>query len=201
MNLRTNDDDWFEFKPIASFDLTRPRQRGVAFLPLLAANWQLVAIGLLVAAAGAYALHCEHVKKDHATFIAKLEAQAEEQVRQNKIKELANEKRIQGALSERDLARKRLRSQPRPLDLSSSPTAPTGSSEVCFGAAGYNAAFSEYRESLGRSLEEIRGIAIQCAEAQIDVRAWRDSWHTADNRHNWQFSSRRPSCRNTNGNV
>ena len=52
-------------------------QRGLAFLPLLAANWQLVAIGLLVAAAGAYALHCEHVKKDRAAIIATMEAQLE----------------------------------------------------------------------------------------------------------------------------
>ena len=151
-------------------------QRGFAFLPFLLANWQMIAIAGLALVVGGYYLHCESLKRNHATFVAKLEAQAEEQVRQNKIKEAANAKQIKDALSERDVALKRLRAQPSPVNLSSSPTAPTGASEVCYGAAGYNAAFSEYRESLGRSLEEIGGIAIQCAEAQIDNKAWNQSW-------------------------
>ena len=135
----------------------------------------MIAIAGLALVVGGYYLHCEHVKKEHATFVAKLEAQAEEQLRQNKLKEAANAKQIKDALSERDAALKRLRNN-KPVSLSASPAAPAGSSQVCFGAAGYNAAFSEYRESLGRSLEEIRGIAVECATAQIDNKAWGAAW-------------------------
>ena len=175
MNLRTHPDDYCEFKVIASFDLTQPRQRGFAFLPFLLGNWQMLAIAGLALIVMGYIGRCEYIHRDRDQMIATLKAQAEEQTKQAKLKEAADAKRIKDAMAERDLARKRLRDV-RPLDLSSSPAAPTGSSEVCFGATGYNAAFSEYRESLGRSLEELRGIAIQCAEAQIDNKAWRDSW-------------------------
>ena len=151
-------------------------QRGFAFLPFLLGNWRTIAIGLLAAGVIGYYLHCEHVKKDHATFVAKLEAQAEEQLRQNKLKEAADAKRIQDALSDRDAALKRLRSQSRPVSLSGSPTAPTGSSQVCIRSDAYNAAFAEFRKSLERSLEEARGLAIEGDSAAIDAKACVEAW-------------------------
>ena len=151
-------------------------ERGLAFLPLLAANWQLVAIGLLVAAAGAYALHCESVKRDHATFVAKLEAQAEEQTKRAKATEAANAKKLTDALSERDAARKRLRSQSRPISLSDNSASPDIGATLCIGTSAYNAAMGEFRKSLERGVADARGNATAGDEAQIDAKACVEAW-------------------------
>ena len=53
---------------------------------------QMVVYAILATLVTGYVLHCEYVKKDRASFIAKLEAQAEEQKRKNKEQELKDKK-------------------------------------------------------------------------------------------------------------
>ena len=144
-------------------------QRGFAFLPFLMANWQMIAIAGLALVVVGYYLHCEHVKKDHATFVAKLEAQAAEQQRQNKLKEAANAKQIKDALSERDVALAKLRVSSRAERLPVLPASPTNASGICFSRTGFESAF-------GTLYSDLQGIAEIGDTAVINGKAWRDSW-------------------------
>ena len=149
--------------------LNRNRIKGFAFLPFLLANWQMIAIAGLALVVGGYYLHCEHVKRDHATFVAKLEAQAEEQTKQAKLKEAQDAKRIQDALSDRDAALKRLRQRPNPVNLSSLPVNPADNTKLCFDRAGLDAALQRFTKG-------VDGLVAEGDTAIINQRALRDSW-------------------------
>jgi hypothetical protein len=62
----------------------RDTQRGFAFLPFLLANWQLIAIGLLVLTVFGYVKHCQSVKEDYFNFVEKTKLIGEEQERKTK---------------------------------------------------------------------------------------------------------------------
>ncbi len=130
---------------------------------------QLIIYGVIALAVMGYVGHCEYVKRDRSQFIAKLEAQAEEQQRQNKIKELANEKRIQGALSERDLALKRLRDRKHTSVVPLLPPSTTGASGVILSRTELESAYRVLAEGL-QGVGETGDIAI------INNRAWSQAW-------------------------
>ena len=52
----------------------RKKERGFAFVPFLASYWQIMAIGLLVAAVGGYIYHCESSKIKSAEFLGGVQA-------------------------------------------------------------------------------------------------------------------------------
>jgi hypothetical protein len=58
--------------------------RGFALIPVLLANWQLIAIGLLVLIVFGYYKHCESVKADYFNFVEKTKLAGEEQERKSK---------------------------------------------------------------------------------------------------------------------
>jgi hypothetical protein len=60
------------------------KQKGFAFLPFLLANWQLLAIGLLVLTVFGYVKHCQSVKEDYFNFVEKTKLIGEEQERKTK---------------------------------------------------------------------------------------------------------------------
>ena len=73
-----------------------------------------IIIGLL-AFVGIYLWHCESVKKDSAQFVAKLEAQAEEQKRKNKEKEASDKQAKEKADAENKTTISNLRSDVKRL--------------------------------------------------------------------------------------
>jgi hypothetical protein len=60
------------------------KQKGFAFLPFLLANWQLLAIGLLVLTVFGYVKHCQSVKAEYFNFVQKTKLAGEEQERKTK---------------------------------------------------------------------------------------------------------------------
>jgi hypothetical protein len=58
--------------------------RGFAFLPFLLANWQLIALGLLIATAYGFYLHCQSIKSEYSIFKAEVKVKGEEQERKAK---------------------------------------------------------------------------------------------------------------------
>jgi integrase len=81
------------------------KQKGFAFLPFLLANWQLIAIGLLVLTVFGYYKHCESVKEAYSTFVEKTRLAGEEQQRITKETIARNQKEKERS----DAENKRLR--------------------------------------------------------------------------------------------
>jgi Sec-independent protein translocase protein TatA len=83
------------------------KQKGFAFLPFLLANWQLLAIGLLVLTVFGYVKHCQSVKEDYFNFVQKTKLAGEEQERKTKetIARNLKEKETRDAEYKRNVAR------------------------------------------------------------------------------------------------
>lgn len=83
------------------------KQKGFAFLSFLLANWQLIALGLLIATAYGFYLHCQSVKERFDTFKAEVKVKGEEQERKTKEDIARNQKEKERAdeVYKRNLAR------------------------------------------------------------------------------------------------
>lgn len=136
---------------------------------IIPGSWQLIAAGVVVVAVGGYVLHCEHVKKDRAAFISKLEAQAEAQRKEvqritkenvsRKEKADADHKRTTDSLRA-DL--KRLRERP---GAGTVPAAPSGSGRpdlACFDRAEYQRAYRDL-------VAEVRGLSDEGSTCTVDL--------------------------------
>ena len=67
-------------------------------------------------------------------------------------------------------ARTRFRAVPR------NPTAPSGSSKVCFNSGAYNAAFQQFGAGITRFLQDTSGFAYEGDSANLDAKALIQAW-------------------------
>jgi hypothetical protein len=149
--------------------------RGFALIPVLLANWQLIAIGLLVLIVFGYYKHCESVKADYFNFVEKTKLAGEEQERKSKetIARNLKEKERSDESYKRSIARlerdnKRLRDSTRTSIL---PTPAPGSASpqrACFSRADLDRAFNQF-------IADVAGIAGEGDRALIGLdtaRTW-----------------------------
>lgn len=139
---------------------------------------QGIAIGVLVIGFGAYALHCEHVKRDRASFIAKLESNALAQKKENERIEKADKERKERADAERKrlLAHnaalaKRLRERPGAGTVPAAPASSGRPDLACFDRA-------EYQRAYGELVAEVRGGADEGSTCTVEldvVKGWAQS--------------------------
>ena len=146
------------------------RQRGFAFLPLLLANWQAIAIGLLVLSVYAYYRHCESVKADYAAFVSRTKAAGEEQERRvkaaieqgKKDKEKADNENSRLRTSNAALARS-LRDARAASGFLPAPAASAKRPEI----AAFDRTLLE--RALQRLDEDVSGIVAEGDQARIDL--------------------------------
>ena len=154
-------------------------QRGQFTLPLL--GWVAVAAGVafvgMSIALKVQSSRLESCKTEAAAFKAQVKAEGDLAIKQAKAKEAQDAKQIKDALTQRDIALAKLRSNSsRSRNLSASATAPAGSQSVCLGSTAYNAALERYRGRLKLSLDGIAGLATEGDAAQIDAAALIQAW-------------------------
>jgi hypothetical protein len=139
--------------------------RGFALIPVLLANWQLIAIGLLVLTVFGYYKHCESVKEDYFNFVEKTKLAGEEQERKSKetIARNQKEKESRDAEYKRNLARlerdiKRLRDSSGRSILPAAPAEARDPSRATFDRA-------ELDRALGAFIGDVTGITEEGAKA------------------------------------
>ena len=136
-------------------------------IPILLANWRLVALGLIVAAVGGYIWSCERAKDTLAAQKAIAEQQARENAKQA-LRDLKNKERADENYERRisrlntDIGRLRNASA---SNLPTVSPGPSGTPTVTFDRAELNAALRSYRDEVARGRAEIRGIAGEGAAA------------------------------------
>jgi len=119
----------------------------------------------------------ESCKAEAAAFVAQVEANGKAAEAAAKRKEAQDAKQIQGALSERDAALKRLRNNNTAARrLSDNAAGSAAGSTVCIPTPAYNAAMGEFGKSLGRFLGETRRYSEEGDAAQIDAVALIKAW-------------------------
>jgi hypothetical protein len=127
------------------------KQKGFAFLPFLLANWQLIALGLLIATAYGFYLHCQSIKSEYSTFKAEVKVRGEEQERITKevIARNQKEKERTDEMYKRNLARlerdvKRLRDSANRSVLPAAPAEARDPSRATFDRAELDRALREF---------------------------------------------------------
>jgi hypothetical protein len=143
--------------------------RGFAFIPFLLANWQLIAIGLLVLTVYGYYRHCESVKADYFNFVEKTKLAGEEQERKSKetiarnLKEKErSDESYKWSIARLERDNKRLRDSTRTSIL---PTPAPGSpspQRACFSRADLDRAFNQF-------IADVAGIAGEGDRAVIGL--------------------------------
>lgn len=142
-------------------------QRGFAFLPFLLANWQLLALGIVVLSAFLYYKHCEFIKNEHSALVNNLKVAAIENDKKVKaaIEQSRKEKERADESHKRTVARlnrdvKRLRDNP-PSSFLPAPAAGSASPDrACISRSESDRAFRDFREGvLGLLAEGDQGIA------------------------------------------
>lgn len=159
--------------------LARRRKNG-GFLALpvmayaaIAAGVVIIGLSVALKVQSSRLAACQH---DFEVFRVQVETLGREAERKAHEKEKADAAKIQTAVSERDAALAKLRSNSGSRRVSTNPAAPAGSSQVCFRSDAYSAAFSEFSGSLNRFLGEAYGLAIEGDAAQIDAQTLIKSW-------------------------
>jgi ABC-type phosphate transport system auxiliary subunit len=144
---------------------TGAASRGLAFLPLLLANWQLIAIGLLALTVIAYYRHCESVKSEYATFKAEVKRTGDEQEKRTQETIARNQKEKERAdeMYKRNLARlerdiKRLRDSSNRSVVPPAPAEARDPSRATFDRA-------ELDRALGAFIGDVTGITEEGAKA------------------------------------
>ena len=128
--------------------------------------------GAIALGAGGYILHCEHVKKDRAQFIAQLEADAEAQRRGIAAKtareKLAKEEADAQALKDHAALKRTIdRLRDERARASSVPAAPANASRpelACFDRA-------EFTRAVGNFEAGVEGLVAEGAAATVDLDA------------------------------
>jgi hypothetical protein len=112
------------------------KQRGFAFLPFLLANWQLIALGLLIATAYGFYLHCQSIKSEYSTFKAEVKVKGEEQERKARETIERNErvsndriKSLENRLARTRAEFNRLSKRPDSVPVSAVPPSPAATDE------------------------------------------------------------------------
>jgi hypothetical protein len=119
---------------------------------------------------------------EHAQFESYkqlIEARGKQAEAEKLLQEQKDAQRIASAVSSRDDALGRLRiaqANARSRTVSSNPTAPTGSSQVCFRSDAYNAAFSNFGAGLNQFLQAASGFAFEGDSANLDAKALIQAW-------------------------
>jgi hypothetical protein len=141
------------------------KQKGFAFLPFLLANWQLIALGLLIATAYGFYLHCQSIKSEYSTFKAEVKVRGEEQERITKEVIARNQKEKERAdeMYKRNLARlerdiKRLRDSSNRSVVPPAPAEARDPSRATFDRA-------ELDRALGAFIGDVTGITEEGAKA------------------------------------
>lgn len=119
------------------------------------------------------------VKSEYAAFVSQVAATGHKAEAEKAIKEKTYAQDIHAAVTERDAALARLRefqADSGSSKLPRSPTAPEGSSQVCFGSEAYNAAFKRFGERYVEGLRGIVELAVEGDSAAIDAQALINSW-------------------------
>ena len=151
---------------------------------------EIYGIILLVVAlsAGAFGLYERHegrvegraeVQIKFDAFVNEVKAAGLKAETDKLAKEKADAKRIDDAVATRNDALNRLRvaqASARTRIVSGGPTAPAGSSQVCFNSAGYNAAFQQFGAGLNRFLQATAGYAYEGDSAGLDTKALIQAW-------------------------
>jgi hypothetical protein len=146
--------------------MNRKSTSGFAFLPFLLANWQLIAIGLLVLTVFGYYKHCESVKERFDTFKAEVKVKGEEQERKTQETIARNQKEKERAdeMYKRNLARlerdvKRLRDSAPSSFLPAAPSTAANPDRACVSRAIVDGALRSFEaEVAGLIAEGDRGI-------------------------------------------
>ena len=136
-------------------------------------------IGSLLFAVHHYHKKYIEVQAQFDVFTESVKIQGEKALADAKLKEMENATKISDATNARDTALAKLRDQAAHTPsrkLSRSPTAPTGSSEVCLDSAAYNAALERARGRFQLSLDGAKQLAFECDQAEIDGQALLKSW-------------------------
>ena len=143
-------------------------------IPILLANWRLVALGLIVAAVGGYIWSCERAKDTLAAQKAIAEQQARENAKQA-LRDLKNKERADENYERRisrlnaDLGR--LRDASSGLVPSAAPGSPSDE-RACFDRADLNRALSDF----ARGAADIAGEGQKAVEGLDTAKEWaRDS--------------------------
>lgn len=136
-------------------------------IPLLLANWRLIALGAALLGVGGYVWMCERAKDELVASKAIAEQQAVQNAKQAfrdlKAKERSDEN------YERRIARlavdlERLRNA-SPSNLPTAAPGPAGTPTVTFDRSELDAALRSYRDEVARGRAEIRGIVGEGAAA------------------------------------
>lgn len=129
-----------------------------------------IVAGVLAIGLGVQTKRLESAKAEHATFVATVKAAGEEAQRKAKATEAANEKRINGAITERNAAIARLRDERASRSrVPILPATAENADRICLSRAKFESAF-------GTLATDIQGIAEVGDIAIINNRAWLNSW-------------------------
>lgn len=150
-------------------------QKGFIFLPFLLANWQLIAIGLLVLSGYLYYKHCESVKAEYVLVIAEAKRLGAEQEKKTQEIISRNIREKEKADSENSRLRKSNAALSRSLRESRSrgqflPPAPSGAKRperACIDRA-------EFERALQRLDERVSGLIEEGDKARIDLDTAKD---------------------------
>lgn len=126
--------------------------------------------------------HEAHLKDNaaDAAFKAQLAIDGKQAELDKKSKEKTYADNLKTALADRDAALSKLRTAAAANSsrgkLSSQPTAPAGSSQVCIDSTAYNAAFSRYTKRYDAGMAGINGLVTEGDSAQIDAQTILQGW-------------------------
>lgn len=142
----------------------------MALIPLLLANWRLVALGLILAAVGGYVWSCERAKDKLAASVAIAEQQARENAKQAlrdlKAKERADEN-YERRISRLNADIGRLRNASADLLPPTSASSPSDE-RACFDRADLNRALSDF----ARGAADLVGEGQKAVEGLDTAKEW-----------------------------
>lgn len=141
-------------------------------------------VAMLTATIGIHYYRSEYIvaKAEFDAFKSKVSELGEAAKSRNLLQEKYDADRLGRANTERDDALNKLRiaeASARSRAATNNPRAPAGSSQVCFTASGYDAAFKRFGADLDKFIQDARGIAGEGDRAAIDVTTLIKSWPTA----------------------
>ena len=154
----------------------------IGFLTGGIGRWFVLAAALYM---GYLYVQVEHYKHEYeaeeavyAKFVAETKAVGLQAIADNKAKELQYAQNINAAITDRDAALSKLRQSTYSGRRASSenPASPAGSSQVCYDAPAFDAAFRQFGSDLDRFIQDARGYVVEGDSSEIDSRALLEAW-------------------------
>ena len=142
------------------------------YLTLLMRFWFLIPIAILTATTAYYKHEATYNHDQLITYKATVDALGQAQAQASRQKDAEHAKTIANAVTDRDLAIKRLRESEtsrRASYLSVVPDAPASGGGLCFDPSAITAAVERYRQ-------RVAGVVAEGDAAQIDARALLQAW-------------------------